>query len=491
MSTALRPLGLCALAVLLGLAGAGRATGIDAATLSEYVTPTLSERVRGEFTDWFRPPAGAAPAGAQRYNFFASQFRAGVRVTLPRVQLVAEMQDTRLVGLPDDASLAPPIGNLGPGATYFAHTHDTDQGEPFLKLAHLTLRQSGFSATVGRFEYSDGLETIPGDPALAQLKRQRIGERLVGPFAFTHVTRSFDGVRGAFDSPAWNATAVAVRPTHGGFEVSANREIGDVGLAGLALTKKGLPWLETSDLRLFWLYYEDARDNPLKVDNRPLAVRAADHDEIAVHSVGAHAVAVADAGPGRVDGLLWGTVQKGEWGRDGHDAWAWAAEAGYQLPRLPLAPWLRVGWNRSSGDDDPTDGHHDTFFQLIPTPRTYALFPFYNLMNIDDVFAQLLFQPHTRVQGRIDYHRLRVTEGGDLWYSGGGATNDDVFGFAGSPAAGRRGLAHVVDLSLTVTLPWRLTLGGYYGHAFGGEVVGATFAGRDADYGFVEATYRY
>src|SRR5262245_17350814 len=204
-------------AALLALAGARPAAAIDAATLSECVTPTFSERLRGEFTDWFRPPPGTAPAGAQRYSFLASQLRAGLRVTLPRVQVVLEMQDTRLVDLPDDASLAPPIGNLGPGATYFANTHDTDQGEPFLKLAHLTLRQSGFSATVGRFEYSDGLETIPGDPALALLKRQRIGERLVGPFAFTHVTRSFDGVRGAFDSPAWNATAVAVRPTDGGF----------------------------------------------------------------------------------------------------------------------------------------------------------------------------------------------------------------------------------------------------------------------------------
>ena len=478
-----------ALAALLAVAG--RAAAVDLSDLSEYVTPTLSERVRGEFTDWFRPPAGAAAAGAQDYNFFASQFRAGVRITLPRVQIVAEMQDTRLVGLPDDASLAPPIGNLGPGATYFANTHQTDQGEPFLKLGNLTLRERGFSATVGRFEYSDGLESIPGDPSLAQLKRLRIGERLVGPFNFTHVTRSFDGVRGTWDSSAWNATALAVRPTHGGFEISANRGIGDIGLAGAALTRKGLPWLETSDLRLFWLYYEDARDNPVKVDNRPLPIRTADKDEIAIHTVGAHALAVKDAGPGRIDGLLWGAIQEGEWGKQGHDAWAWAAEVGYQLPRLPWLPWLRGGWNRTSGDGDPNDGHHETFFQLLPTPRTYALLPFYNLMNIDDVFAQILLQPHPRVQARIDYHHLRVTEGHDLWYSGGGATNDDIFGFSGSPADGRHALAQVLDLSLTVTTPWKMTFGGYYGHAFGAGVVGATFAGRDADYGFVEATYRY
>jgi len=37
----------------------------------------------------------------------------------------------------------------------------------------------------------------------------------------------------------------------------------------------------------------------------------------------------------------------------------------------------------------------------------------------------------------------------------------------------------------------KMIFGGYYGHAFGAGVVGATFEGRDADYGFVEATYRY
>src|SRR6185436_8467810 len=52
-------------------------------------------------------------------------------------------------------------------------------------------------------------------------------------------------------------------------------------------------------IRLFWLYYEDARDNPVKVDNRPLPVRTADKDEIAIHTVGAHAIAVKEAGPDR------------------------------------------------------------------------------------------------------------------------------------------------------------------------------------------------
>jgi hypothetical protein len=48
----------------------------------------------------------------------------------------------------------------------------------------------------------------------------------------------------------------------------------------------------------------------------------------------------------------------------------------------------------------------------------------------------------------------------------------------------------LVDVSLNVTLLDTLTLGTYFGHAFGGDVVGASFSGRDANYGFVELTYR-
>jgi Alginate export len=457
----------------------------------EHVTLTASDRARGEVVDFFRPPDGTAAAGAHRYAFFGNQLRAGLRVLFPHVDIVVEGQDTRLDHLPDDASLPAPIGNLGPGAIYFAHTHDRDQGEPFLKQAALTLRRSGLAATVGRFEYRDGLETLPGDATLLALKRMRIAERLVGPFGYTHVTRSFDGARVALDRAGWNATAFASHPTAGGFEVSANREIDQVSLAGLALTAKSLPHAPPIDARLFYLYYEDDRSGATKVDNRPAAARTADGRPIAVHSWGGHVITVVDAGPGAVDGLAWVTCQRGRWGSLDHGAWAYALEAGYQLPRAPFAPWLRVGWDRSSGDDDPTDGDHRTFFQVLPTARIYAQFPFYNLMNDEDVFAQLIATPTSRSSLRVDYHWLRLTEPHDLWYSGGGATNDHVFGFAGVPAAGHRELAHLVDVALDVKLHERLSASAYYGHAFGQDVVGATFSGRSANYGYVELTFRY
>jgi hypothetical protein len=341
---------------------------------------------------------------------------------------------------------------------------------------------------------------VPADASLAWLKRSRIAERLVGPFNYTHVGRSFDGAKLLFDRPPLNLTATAFRPTHGGFEVSANREMGDVGLAGLAATLKRLPGADLPfDARAFYLYYDDRRFSdereetrrPVKVDNRPLSTRATEGDSIAIHTWGAHLLSVLPAGPGRADLLLWGATQTGDWGMQDHVAWAFAVEAGGQLPRLWGAPWVRVGYDQSSGDDDPTDGEHRTFFQLLPTARIYAQFPFFNLMNSQDTFAQILLRPHPRVQVRSDVHWLRLSEKRDLWYAGGGATNDDVFGFSGIPAGDHRELAHLVDLGITVALPKQLSAYGYYGHAFGQGVVRQTFAGRDADYGYVELSYRY
>jgi hypothetical protein len=475
--------------VLLWLFAASVARGDDGSNWRDRVTFIASERLRGEVVDWFRPRSGAADAGAHRYGFIASQLRGGASVVLPHAQFTLVLQDTRLGNIPDDASLAPPVGNLGPGAIYFAHTKQRTQGEPFLKLGFVTLRRAGLAATIGRYEYRDGLETVPGDPTLAALKRTRIAERLVGPFEFTHVTRSFDGGRLAWDRPAWNVTAFGTRPTQGGFEVSANREL-DLTLAGAAFTMKRLPHFPPTDARLFYLYYRDGRDDVLKVDNRALPIRTADRARIDVHTAGGHALTVVDVGPGRLDLLGWVALQAGAWGADDHAAWAYAAEVGYQLPASFAAPWLRIGYDRSSGDDDPADRDHRTFFQLLPTARTYAQLPFYNLMNTGDAFAQLLLAPHERVTLRCDYHWLTLSEARDLWYSGGGATSDTVFGYAGSPAGGHRDLAQVVDLSASVRVLPQLALNAYFGHAFGGDVVHATFAGRGANYGFVEVSYR-
>jgi hypothetical protein len=66
---------------------------------------------------------------------------------------------------------------------------------------------------VGRFEFQDGSEVAAKDPTLAVLKRDRIQQRLIGPFGFTHVMRSFDGFHYVYNKPKINYTLIAATPT--------------------------------------------------------------------------------------------------------------------------------------------------------------------------------------------------------------------------------------------------------------------------------------
>jgi hypothetical protein len=47
---------------------------------------------------------------------------------------------------------------------------------------------------------------------------------------------------------------------------------------------------------------------------------------------------VKDAGPGRVDGLLWGAIQEGEWGQGGPRRVGVGRRGGLPAPAAPLAP---------------------------------------------------------------------------------------------------------------------------------------------------------
>lgn len=448
-----------------------------------------SARLRGEFVDWFHP---ADPSVDHDYAFFGSRYRAGLTVHLPHARVVVEAQETLLANVPTRAIAPSPIGALGPGATYFANTASSFQQEPFLKRAFLEVRRRGLTARGGRFEIRGGLETLPTNPSLAVLKKTRIAERLVGPFGFTHVTRSFDALHLSYDRPGWNVSGYGSRVTQGGFEISANPEISDITLAGASATAKRFSDLDLPfDASAFYLFYEDGRTDTVKTDNRPLPERQADRSRIRIHTVGGHALALFSVGPGDLDTLLWGTLQGGDWGEQSHFAWSFAAEIGYQLPGVWSAPWFRIGINRSSGDPNPNDDRHESFFQVLPTARRYARLPFYNLMNNQDVFASLLSDPHPKVRVRADYHWVSLTESADLWYQGGGATKDSIFGFAGTPSGGGRDLAHVMDLSVQARVqPW-LAIEVYVGHAFGRRVISASFVGRGATYGFLQTTLSF
>lgn len=445
--------------------------------------PFLSDRARVEVVDWFEPAPGA---GDETYTFEANVIRFGTAVQWRDVQVTLEGQEVELWNVPDDAP------GLGPGAAYYANTADRNQRELSVRRAVLQWNNAfvkGLGLSGGRFIFNDGLETTATDAGLQWLKRARISQRLLGAFDFTHTGRSFDGATARYTRAPWDLTLSGGRPTAGGFNISANNEVEEVAMVYGALTLTEPSWLPRSDGRLFYLYYEDER-GLVATDNRPLADRQADGGDIAVHTVGANVETVQRLGPGDVDALLWIAGQGGDWESLDHAAWAISIEGGYRLVDVATRPWLRAGWYRGSGDDDPGDGDHGTFFQVLPTARQYAQTPLYNMMNNEDLFVQLMLAPAGGLNVRVDYHHLWVTEGDDLLYSGGGATQTrPSFGYGGFAARGHSNIGDLLDLSVDYTFNPHAKVGVYYGHVFGASVIDAQFEGsKELDYGYLEVT---
>lgn len=454
-------------------------------------------RLRAESWNWFEPPGGVAVENG--YTFFAVQAHGVAEYDSHRwFDVKADLQGTMLFDLPDRSTAPPPVGDLGLGASYFAVHQDENPGRVFLNQGYLTLKSPRHPATffrAGRFEFQDGLEVMTGDATLDWLKRARLGARLVSTVGFTHVGRSYDGLLGAYDRPRFNLTALATHPRQGLFEVRGMPEISEVDLGLVAATLKPGTILPRSEFRFFYLYYGDDRspaDTVVKVDNRPAPIRAADSAAIQLHQLGLHAVKAFPFSHGEADLLFWGVIQRGDWGKLDHHAGAFSLEAGYQ-PRMTWRPWIRAGYFQSTGDGDPADAMHGTYFITLYTSRQFAQFPFYNAMNSKDLFVQLLLRPIPgRLTLRSEFHDLQLTETADLWYSGSGAfVRRGNFGIGGKPSGGNNGLARTLDLAVAWDPSPRWTLYGYVGHAWGGGVPESIYGSTQATLAYLDVTARF
>lgn len=437
---------------------------------------TGSVRLRAENWSFFE-----APGYEDEYTFLGALLRGSVAQKVnDTFDWQLELAAPALVNLPEGAAAPAPLGQLGLGGSYFAANGDDDVSV-FAKQAFLRYRWGGNMIRFGRMEFAEGTEVAPKNPMLAGLKNARVAQRLIGPFGFSHVGRSFDGVHYAHTAGDLNFTAAAFRPTVGAFNVEGMEGIDDVQFLYGSMTYSQ----PNADERLFVMAYDDDR-GVLKTDNRPLTARNGDREEIRIITVGGHYLAQF----GNFDVVLWTAWQTGDWGVQDHEAAAVDIEGGYHFTGA-AKPTLRAGYFRSTGDDDPNDGEHGTFFQHLPTPRIYARFPFYNAMNSTDGFVQFSVKPSAKVTLSSEAHLLSLTEKTDLWYAGGGAFEENTFGFAGRPANGSDDLATVIDLGIDYAFNSKTSASAYVGLAQGGDVVDAIFADESARYVYVEVTRRF
>jgi hypothetical protein len=473
--------------VLLLLASSAMAQSDPAPLEIGGVTFSGDIRERYYAWDWFQPATGQ-----NLYGYSGTLTRFSFSQTQQNYDWNIEFAVPVLLGVPNRAVLGAPQGQLGLGAAdYVANDNSQYTAFIFPKQAFLRLKWDHSSLQFGRFEFTDGSEVNPTDATLASLKNDRIGQRLIGTFGFSDMGRSFDGIHYAYSNGQWNFTAVSAIPTRGVFQVDGWGWV-DTPISYVALTKEADWGTSHAEWRVFGLFYNDDRD-VLKTDNRPAAVRAADKGGIDIGTYGGHFIMATPTSAGTFDLLGWGALQSGRWGDLTQRSGAGAVEGGYQPKSAErVHPWFRGGYYYSSGDGNANDGTHGTFFAVLPTPRVYARFPFFDSMNNRDLFGEVMLRPTKNLTFRSDVHGLWLANKADLWYTGGGAFQPWTFGFSGRPSNGNTGLATLYDISSDYKWRHGISLGLYFGYAVGGPVIKKIYPeNSNGALGFTELNYRF
>jgi hypothetical protein len=84
--------------------------------------------------------------------------------------------------------------------------------------------------------------------------------------------------------------------------------------------------------------------------------------------------------------------------------------------------------------------------------------------------VQLRLKPHAKLGLRADLHYLRLSSAKDLWYAGGGAFQQQTFGYTGRPSNGNKTLGTFADVSADYAVTSRTTATFYLGGIRGGNV---------------------
>jgi hypothetical protein len=403
-----------------------------------------------------------------------------------------EFAQPSLFGLPHNA-FTPGGEPLGLGASYFAINQPGHAGAgAFLKQGYISLKGFGSNGShlrFGRFDFSDGLEVRPPDDTLAALKHDRLADRLIGDAGDTPAGRSFDGLKLSYDRGSSNFSFLAARPTEGAYQLRGMREL-DVNLAYSAYTQQIPAPIVTSEMRMFAAGYHDRR-KVLKADNRPLAARETDSGKIRIGTFGGHFISAWNTPVGKWDALLWGAVQTGSWGSLRHRADSIEVGLGWRPRGIWGKPWLRASAFRGSGDHDPGDLTHGTFFPMLPTSRQFSRIPFYNFQNTLDFTGQFMIQLHRRVKLHSQIHKVKLAEKNDLWYTGTGAFQNSSFGYEGTATGDHAGLANYLDVSLHYQASSRLGMTMYVGALSGKAVMTDRMQGRKGGVAYLELLYHF
>lgn len=433
------------------------------------IKPSYDLRLRWETFDTPQRNLGTDPT----YDLYLLRFRAGLDLAWERWKLHGTLQASGVANIPENGAFAA-------GPTYFA-ANEGRQGVGVIGISELygAYEHDGLKLVLGRQPYVDGMEVLTGVAHLDAVKRRRLSDRLVGVSEWPNTARRFDGITGGYGGETTHVAVFGLRPLGGAFESydEALKEIDDVTVYGATVTGKHGQWIPGTEVRLFTVQYED---------NRLIAP-----PDLSINTSGASFL----IGNASSNLLLWGALQTGEWGSDDQEAWAFLVDLGRRFDNAPGKPDIHLAWEQSSGDTDPDDTKHETFFNVLPTNhKFYGSMDYLAFQNLRDIYVEALFGVGPKLKVRTALHDFAMTEQTDIWYGGSGAYEEGSFGYAGRGFPGlysSKDLGQELDLELTWPLPSGFELGVGGGKWWSGEAA-ETFLPRkhDGTWGYLQLVWK-
>jgi hypothetical protein len=182
-----------------------------------------------------------------------------------------------------------------------------------------------------------------------------------------------------------------------------------------------------------------------------------------------------------VDYTLTAACQFGNFGKDDIRAYGLATEAGYTFS-CRMKPRIAAAVTYASGDEDPSDGDHNTFDGVFgAVDKFYGRMNLFSWMNLVDWQTGLSITPVKGVNVSLDYHWFRLAEKKDAWYyCNGKKMRWDKRGASGST------LGEELDLICKYRVNTWLELMAGYGIFFPGAFVENTGTHENAQWFFTQ-----
>jgi len=451
-------------------------------TISKHTSGGINIRLRDEYWNTFQKQNTDTD---RIYNFFLIRTRGWLDFKWDNLKIHVMGQGVKAFGFPEN-------GAFGPGVLYFnASDQKTNPGNFQIGEAFIQYRGSdGFYFQGGRIPIREGREVLyKSAPKLNWVIKKRLSERLIGTWDWTNIGRRFDGVTGGYQNENYDLNFFGSWVTFGGFDIDDGlwKDLDNVIVAGGSITFKKDILLQNTQFKIFDYYY---------FDNRNPAIALAG-DDLKINTIGVNLVGAYEAGTGEVDLLLWFALQFGDFGNESQKALAFIAETGYQFIHTPWKPWIRTGFAYASGDGDPDDSDHGTFFNYVPTNhKFYGNIDANAFSNLMDAYLQFIVSPHKQVMIAVDGHLFWLASEDEVWIGGSGPFNNSVFGYAfRNPVDGKdidRNIGGEIDLTLVVKVHEYLTFQFGYSHFFGGDGVSVVFDKEDQlDWFYAQATINF